>query len=124
MIVLFSVPTVIGNLNEFYGPGRKPLAIISNQQMEALNFLRTNSQPQDIILTIPFNKYLKDQYKSEPRPINAWYSTAYVSALTGRSTYFTSEEQALITGYPVDKKLARVKEFFAQTDFSFNKKLS
>src|SRR3989338_7570791 len=122
MIVLFSVPTVIGNLNEFYGPGRKPLAIISNQQMEALNFLRTNSQQQDIILTIPFNKYLKDQYKSEPRPINAWYSTAYVSALTGRSTYFTSEEQALITGYPVDKKLARVKEFFAQTDFSFNKK--
>lgn len=122
MIVLFSVPTVIGNLNEFYGPGRKPLAIISNQQLQALNFLRTNSQPQEVILTVPFNKYLKDQYKSEPRPINAWYSTAYVSALSGRSTYFASEEQALITGYPVDKKLTKAKEFFAQTDTTFNKK--
>ncbi len=122
MIVLFSVPTVIGNLNEFYGPGRKPLAIISNRQIQALSFLKANSEQNDIVLTVPFNKYLKDRYKSEPRPINAWYSTAYVSALTARNTYFTSEEQALITGYPTDKKLAKVEEFFAQTDFSYNKK--
>ncbi|MBI2086491.1 hypothetical protein HYT74_04065 [Candidatus Daviesbacteria bacterium] len=121
-IVLLSVPTVIGNLNEFYGPGRKPLAIISNQQIQALSFLKANSGKEDIILTVPFNKYLKDRYQFEPRPINAWYSTPYVSALAARHTYFTAEEQALITGYPIDKKLAKTEEFFAQTDFSNNKR--
>lgn len=122
MIVLFSVPTVIGNLNEFYGPGRKPLAQVSNQQLEALNFLKAASSEDDVILTVPFNKYLKDRFKSEPRPIQVWYSTPYVSAISARGTYFAAEEQALITGYPTEAKLEKVNKFFSQEDFDANKR--
>lgn len=122
IIVLLSVPTVIGNLNEFYGPGRKPLAIISNQQLEALNFLKRQSLEDEIILTVPFNKYLKDRFDTEPRPIQVWYSTPYVSALTGRPTYLAAEEQALITGYPFEERLEKMKKFFAQQDFEANKR--
>lgn len=122
VIVILSLPTVLGNLNEFYGPGRTPLAVISNKELEALKLLKLNSNKDDIILTVPFNKYLKDKFPTQPRPIYAWYSTAYVSALTARSTYFTSEEQALITGYPVDKKREKLMKFFKQDDLSFNRK--
>lgn len=122
IIVLLSLPTVIGNLNEFYGPGRKPLALISNQQLEALNFLKAASSEDDVILTVPFNKYLKDRFDTEPRPIQAWYSTPYVSALTGRPTYLVAEEQALITGYPFEERLEKMKKFFAQQDFEANKR--
>lgn len=122
LIVMFSVPTVIGNINEFYGPGRKALAKISNQDLEALNYLKYHSDPEAVVLTKPFNKNLKDKFPEQPKPIYAWYSTAYIPALTGRKVYLTSEEQALITGYPIDARLSTMKNFFEQNDFSYNRK--
>lgn len=121
VIVIFSVPTVIGNLNEFYGGGRTALARISNQEIAALKYLEQNTSEKAVILTMPFNKNLKDKFSSQPWPIYVWYSTAYISALAGRRIYLTSEEQALITGYPIDKRLPKMKRFFEQTDFSFNR---
>ncbi|MEK7616940.1 MAG: hypothetical protein AAB414_02710 [Patescibacteria group bacterium] len=122
LIVFLSVPTVIGNLNEFYGPSKTALAKISNQQLEALKFLRENSMEYEVVLTVPFNKYLKDQFIIQPRPIYAWYPTSYIPALTGRKTYLTSEEQALITGYPTDERLNNMKKFFEQSNPLFNKR--
>lgn len=121
-VIIFSIPTVIGNLNEFYGRDRGALAEISNQDIEALQYLKTNSSKGAVILTMPFNKYLKDKFPSQPRPIYAWYSTAYIPALTGRSVYLTSEEQALITGYPIEERLSKMQRFFEQKDLSFNRK--
>lgn len=122
LIAMFSVPTVIGNLNEFYGPRRTSLAKISNRDLEALQYLKENSALETIILTMPFNKYLKDKFPYQPRPIYAWYSTAYIPALTGRRIYLTDEEQALITGYQIDTRLSKMNTFFDQKDFSFNRK--
>lgn len=122
LIAMLSVPTVIGNLNEFYGPGRTSLARISNQDLEALRYLKQHSPVGAIILTMPFNKYLKDKFPYQPRPIYAWYSTAYIPALSSRRIYLTDEEQALITGYPIDARLSKMNTFFDQKDFSFNRK--
>lgn len=121
VVIILSIPTVIGNLNEFYGGGKTALAEISNQTIEALQFLKQNSKKEAVILTMPFNKYLKDKFPYQPRPIYAWYSTAYIPALTGRSIYLTSEEQALITGYPIEERLPKMQKFFEQSDFSFNR---
>lgn len=121
VLVALSTPTVIGNLNEFYGPGKSSLAKISNQQLAALEYMRDHSDPDVTILTVPFNKYLKDKFQYQPRPIYAWYSTAYIPAIAARKTYLTAEEQALITGYSIDSRLAKMKSFFKQSDTSWNR---
>lgn len=122
LVFVFSVPTVIGNLNEFYGPGTSSLAKIGSQDLEALQYLKKHTDKNAIILTMPFNKSLKDKFPSQPRPIYAWYSTAYIPAMTGRRVYLTGEEQALITGYPIDDRLSKAQRYFEQKDPSFEKK--
>lgn len=119
LLVVFSVPTVIGNFVEFYG--RPPLAKISNQELEALAFLKNNSSREDVILNMPFNKYLNGKFDKQPWPIYVWYSTSYIPALTARRTYLSSEEQALITGYPLEGRLEKMRGFFSQKDLSKNR---
>ena len=119
VVVLLSIPTVIGNYVEFYGG--PPNAVISNNEISALKFLKENSKPDDIIMTPPFNKYAKNDYKKNPLPIYAWFSTAYVSALTDRITFLDCEEQLLAMGYDIETRLNDEKKFFTQKDFTFNK---
>lgn len=121
LIVVFSVPTVIGNLNEFYGLGKTPLAKISNQELKALLYIREKSDSQAIILPMQFNQYLKDKFPNQPRPINVWYSTSYIPAITGRRVYLASEEQALITGYPIDNRISKMKTLFEESDTTWNR---
>lgn len=120
-IIILSVPTVIGNLAEFYGPGRGPLAVISHSELQALKYLKDHSAPTDAILNVPFNKYLQDRFKTQPKPIYAWYDTPYISALTNRRSYLASEHVTLLD-YP-DTKLRQenMLKFFKQEDFAWNK---
>lgn len=121
LIVIFSVPTVIGNLVEFYGPNTAPLSKISNSEITALKYLKENSKTYAIILTPSFNPYLKDKFKYQPIPIYAWYDTSYVTALTGRDSYLASEHVRLLF-YPLtDQRLENKKKFFEQSDLSWNR---
>ncbi len=119
LVVTFSIPTVIGNLFDFYGPGRNPLATVSNAEIEGLNWLKSNSDPNAIILTKPFDKNAHYRYKSQPIPINAWYPTMYVHSLTGRHTFLSGEEQLQITGYDIKADLEASNQFFKQNNPSF-----
>lgn len=121
VVILFSSPTVIGNLVEFYAPPRKALAKVTNQELEALSYLRNNSEAQDIVLTKPFNEKSGERFRDHPRPIYFWYNTAYVSALSSRRSFVADEEQLMITTYPKDARLLLVKKFFNQEDFQWNK---
>src|SRR3989344_4534438 len=123
LVIILSVPTVIGNLVEFYGPGKTPLAKISNEEMEALQFLRTHSEEDDIILNPSFDKSLKDRYNSQPFPIYAWYSTGYISGLTGRRTYLSLEEMVIQTGFDYEGRVLKVNSFFEKNDTLANRKL-
>lgn len=116
IIIIFSVPTVIGNLVEFYGPDRTPLALISNEELTALQYLKINSNEDSIILSPPFDKYLKDKFKTQPMPIYAWYSTGYISGITSRRTYLALDDMVIQTGLDFDGRLAKVKIFFEQKD--------
>lgn len=112
ILISLSVPTVIGNLKEFYG--KNALARVSNQEIEALKYMQKNSTDQDIILTYPFNPYSHGQYPHQPWPIYAWESTAYVSAYTGRQTYCTNDGQLRILAIDPEPKLEMMKAFFSE----------
>lgn len=121
VIFLLMVPTAIGSLMDFYGPGRKPLAIVSNQELEALNYLKRISDPKDVILSKPYDSSLKYKFISEPRPIYAWYDTSYLSALSGRAEYLASEHVTLL-GYPDSEIRAQNRrKFFQQQDLDWGR---
>lgn len=123
MVICLAVPTAIGNMFDFYGRGAKPNAKVSNQELAALNWLKNNSKPEDIILTKPFLGHPEYRYKTKPWPISAWYSTPYVYVFSGRYAYLSGEEQLLITGYEPEAELKLIGKFFDQTDFVYNKNL-
>lgn len=121
-IIIFSIPTVIGNFVEFYGPGKTPLAVVTNEELEALQFLKTNSNKDDIVLSPSFNQYLKDRYKSQPFPIYSWYSTGYISGLTGRRTYLALDDMVVQTGFDYEGRRLKVNNFFDQKDILKDRK--
>ena len=116
LIVALSLPTALGNLNEFYGPGTSPLAKVSTAELNALSWLRNNTDQNAIVLVSPYDKFLKDKYDYQPKPIFAWYSTSYVAAIGSRRTFLSAEEQVDITDYPLRTRLEPLKEFFMTTD--------
>lgn len=96
LVIVFSISTSIATLRH-YVPSRPP-AMISNEELEALNFLK--AQPGGIILTIPFDKLKAEKaVDNPPRPLYLYESTAYVSAFTGMQTYLEDEVNLEIMGY-------------------------
>jgi len=103
LLVFLSLPTVIGNLWEFYG--KNALAIVSNQD-----------------LTKPFDRWSYLAYPHQPWPISVWSSTAYVSAYTSRQTYLTDEGQVRILGLDPEERLEKINLFFDPKTSLVNKK--
>lgn len=96
----------------------QPHAFISNQELEALEFLR--SQKMGIVLAFPYDAKLKQRI-AEPWPILVYDSTAYVSAFSGKSLFLEDEgqNQILLTDYKKRKVLS--KDFFARPTREFLK---
>ena len=115
LIIGLAVPTQIGLLWQFYS--NYPLSKITYQELEALNFLKRQPDQDSIVLTAPFNKYEKDKYRNPPIPIYAWYDTGYVSAISGKQTLISDEEQVNIMGYQAAKILEDRKEIFQTDDY-------
>mgnify|MGYP001568952004 CR=1 FL=1 len=97
LIILITIPTTLSTLMNSYLPGRPP-AKISNQELEALNFLK--SQENGVVLTYPFDKYKADlAVNNPPRPLYLYESTAYVSAFSGKVVFLENEVNLDITGF-------------------------
>ncbi len=88
----------------------KPHSFISSKESEALDFLKM--QTDGLVLTFPYDKKLKEKFL-EPRPLYAYDSTAYVSALSAKSVFVEDEgqNQILLTNYT--KRLVASKDFFS-----------
>jgi len=123
VFVFFSIPTVIGNLVDFYGTdGKKPaLAKVDAAEINALSYLKKNSDTEAVVLSLPFDKYAGAKYGAQPWPIYAWYSTAYIPALAARRTYLSDEEQALITGYNIADRQEKIQKFFGEKDLLWSR---
>lgn len=122
LVIALSIPTVIGSLNEFYGSGRTALSYISYSEITALMYLRNNSESNATILTMPFNKYLKNKFNKQPWPIYAWYDTPYVSAISARASYLASEHVTLLNYPETNTRQENKKRFFESADFFWDKR--
>lgn len=90
----------------------KPHALITNKELEALEFLQ--SQSDGVILTYPYDKKLKLKYE-EPWPLFVYDSTAYVGAFSNKALFLEDEgqNQILLTDYK--KRLVASRDFFARS---------
>lgn len=88
-----------------------PHAYIGNDEIQALNFL--NTQPIGLVLTYPYDKTFKDNL-AEPWPLFAYDTTAYVSALSGKSSFVEDETQNQILQTDYIKRIIISKEIFNQ----------
>lgn len=111
LLFLLTLPTSFGTLKQFL-PSRPPSAIPS-YELEALTFLK--SQSPGIVLTFPFNKSLFTDF-SEPRPLFAYESIAYVSALSNHQTFLEDEVNLEISGYPWRERREQVLDTFNSSD--------
>lgn len=121
IVIALATPTVIGNQFDFYGPGKKPLSYVSNQELDALNWIKNNSDKDAVIFTKPFDKNAHYGFTSHPLPISAWYSTMYVHSISTRRTFLTGEEQLGITGYKIEEDVKNMKKFMVQDDPEYDK---
>lgn len=115
IIVILAVPTQAGLLWQFYS--NIPLSKVSNDELAALSFLKTQGAANAVVLTAPFNGYERDKYPNPPIPIYAWYDTGYVPAFSGKKTLISDEEQVNIMNYKVDKLLQEREEVFLDKDY-------
>lgn len=99
-----------------YYLGYNPHALVGPKELQALEFL--SKQPDGIILTYPYEGKLKKKL-AEPWPLYAYDSTAYVGALSRKSSFLEDEpqNQILLTDYK--KRLVASKDFFLRADPNF-----
>lgn len=112
-MLFFTLPTTIATLKH-YLPTRPP-SKISTTELSALNFLK--SQPQGVVLTLPFNKDKADEaIENPPRPLYLYESTAYVSSYTNKLAFFEDQVNLDITQYDWKTRRSQVEDYFNQTD--------
>lgn len=86
-----------------------PHALITPQELTALNFLR--NKEDGVVLTFPFNLKLK-QGISEPWPLYAYDSTAYISAFSEKAVYLEDLPQNQILLTATEKRQVASTDFF------------
>ena len=91
--------------------GKVPPSYISNSEIQCLEFLKI--QPKSIILTYPYDAYIKDKL-SAPIPLYAYTTTSYVSAYTSQLTYLEDEMNLSNSGYDFKTRRQNSEKFFKQ----------
>ncbi|RJQ24511.1 hypothetical protein C4577_07665 [Candidatus Parcubacteria bacterium] len=119
IIILILAITPISALATFKGYfSNFPHARLTANELEALTFL--HSQPQGIVLTVPYDKNLRLKF-AEPYPLMVYETSAYVSAFSGKPTFIEDEIQQEILQIDYKKRLVEAKNFFSGKDLIWSK---
>lgn len=113
IIILLTVPTTLNTFSQ-YLPERPP-AKLSSAEFEALSFLK--NQPRGTVLTLPHDQYFKQNF-SEPLPLAAYTSTAYVSAFSGHPVFLEDKINLEILGIDYKGRLNLERDFIKVWDSS------
>lgn len=107
LILIFTLPAIPATLSQ-YLPARPPSAIPTSE-IQALKLLK--DQPSGIVITPLFNK--SNFYKfTEPRPIFAYESTAYVSAYSGHPVFLEDEVNLHILNININDRKQTIQTLF------------
>lgn len=110
-----TLPTTFSTLRNDYLPSRPP-ARVTIEELEALDFLR--KEPQGVVLTYPHDFAWSSKF-SEPKPLYAYETTAYVSALSSKLTYLEDEMNLEISGYNWRLRKEEETKFFTTRDLNW-----
>lgn len=120
LIFLLTIPTTLITLKDVYLPNRPP-AKLSNEEIEALKFLR--NEAGGIVLTYPYDAdKAKEAIVNPPRPLYLYESTAYVSAFSQKQVFLEDEVNLNITGYDWKRRREAVLDWIKESDSKKAKK--
>jgi len=118
IIFILMIPTQVNLIKSFYIKDdyaeRPAFSKVNSDELEALQFIKENTNKSDVILTPPYNENL--DLKDHIPNIWDWFDTSYVASLTGRHTYFDDYEQMDIMGYHYRERLEVKKIIFESED--------
>jgi len=109
-IVILNLLPLFGSLPNYLGA--IPPAAIPPKEIEALNFLK--QQKPGIVLTFPYDKYLRQNISTRPLPLYAYETTSYVAAYSHHFTYLEDEMNLENSSFPWQPRLESIKEYFRQ----------
>jgi hypothetical protein len=115
-IALLTLLTTVGSIREHTGFWAS--ARIGYTELQALKFLK--AAPKGIVLS----PYFDDRTSSGillPKPLYAYVSTAYISALSGQSEYLSDTINLDITGYDYKERSKDIQRFYNTNDIKWAK---
>jgi len=112
LVVVFSLPSTLKTISWHWG--ETPTSIVDFSEKEALEFLKENSDRDDVVLTYPYQNGIESKFPP-PVPLS-YYNSAYVSFFTNRRVYLEDQTAALIQGYGLEERLVKVSRFFSAKD--------
>lgn len=93
-----------------------PPSRLTLPELEALNVLE--GLPDGTVLTLPFDKSMRSKL-SDPYPLFAYETTAYVSGFSGKTVFVEDEIQNEIFQTDFRKRLAATNNFFQTSNRTF-----
>jgi len=118
LIIAAALPSTLKTIYWFNAP--TPTTLLAKEEIEALDFLSENSNPEEIILTYPFDSTVAQNFKEPPVPMT-YYNSSYVSFFTGQRVYLEDLNAATLLSYDVNTRLNKEKAFFSLQDPSQSK---
>lgn len=111
-IISLALPSTLKTISWFIGA--TPASYIDRKEIEALEFLKEKTPPENTILTYPYDPAVRDLF-APPVPLT-YYNAAYVSFFSQRRVYLEDQTAALIQGYDLEERLEKEKQFFSGKD--------
>jgi len=113
LIILLLVTPISSYATFISGFGAIPPARLSFGEMEALSFLK--QQSNGVVLTVPFDKTLRERFDA-PFPLFAYETSSYVSAFSAKPSYLEDEIQMEIFQLDYQDRLVSSHDFFRGRD--------
>lgn len=116
LIVIFTGLTTVGSIMQH--TGFWPSARVGYTELRALEYLRTI--PKGVVLA-PFFDGQSASAILPPKPLYAYASTAYISALSGQPEFLSDTINLDITGYNYQERAKDVQRFYNTIDIQWAK---